>query len=101
MSIAFITGLAGLIGSESCKLFHDKGLQIVGIDNNMRAYFLAKTAPRVESKILESSLKNYRHCSIDIRDETSYESVPCRIRPSISVVIHRASRRMTGPRANR
>lgn len=37
---ALITGSGGLIGSEAAKFFAQKGFEIVGIDNNMRSYFL-------------------------------------------------------------
>ena len=40
MSIALITGSCGLIGSESAYFFSSKGLDIVGIDNNLRQLFL-------------------------------------------------------------
>lgn len=39
MSLAIVTGLSGLIGSETVKFLHEKGMDVVGIDNNMRQYF--------------------------------------------------------------
>ena len=39
-----VTGSAGLIGSESVKFFIQKGFSVVGIDNNMRAYFFGNEA---------------------------------------------------------
>lgn len=39
MEVVIITGSSGLIGSESVNFFKDKFDLIVGIDNNMRAYF--------------------------------------------------------------
>ena len=36
---AIITGSGGLVGSEACKFFHSKGFNIIGIDNDKRAYF--------------------------------------------------------------
>jgi len=42
--VAIVTGSAGLIGSESVSFFVDKGFDIVGIDNDMRAYFFGKEA---------------------------------------------------------
>ena len=35
-----ITGSAGLVGSEAVRHYCEKGFEIHGIDNNMRAYFL-------------------------------------------------------------
>mgnify|MGYP006162529753 CR=1 FL=1 len=40
MSIALITGSSGLVGSESVKFFSEKGFDIIGIDNNLRKFFL-------------------------------------------------------------
>ena len=44
MSMALVTGSAGLIGSETCKRFHSEGLDIAGIDNDMRARFFGPEA---------------------------------------------------------
>ncbi len=92
MSIALITGSAGLIGSESCKIFHEKGLEIVGIDNNMRAYFFGEDgSTQWNREALESTLTNYRHCAIDIRDASAIDQLFAEYDSSISVVIHTAA----------
>jgi len=39
MSVAIITGSAGLVGSEAVAFFASLGLDVVGIDNGMRAEF--------------------------------------------------------------
>ncbi len=39
MSIALITGSSGLVGSEAASFFHDKGFDVIGIDNNLRKFF--------------------------------------------------------------
>ena len=44
MSIAIVTGSAGLIGSETCKKFHEENFDVVGIDNDMRARFFGAAA---------------------------------------------------------
>ena len=40
MSLAIITGSTGLVGSESVNFFHDKGFDVIGIDNNFRSFSL-------------------------------------------------------------
>jgi CDP-paratose 2-epimerase len=40
MSIVLITGSNGLVGSESVKFFFKKGFDVIGIDNNLRNFFL-------------------------------------------------------------
>ena len=42
-SILLVTGSSGLIGSEIVAYFANLGLEVHGIDNNMRAIFLGKT----------------------------------------------------------
>lgn len=37
MSIAIVTGSAGLIGSEASRHFASQGLTVVGIDSDMRS----------------------------------------------------------------
>lgn len=44
MSVALVTSSAGLIGSESCWLFHAEDMDIAGIDNDMRARFFGPEA---------------------------------------------------------
>ena len=44
MSVAVITGSAGLIGSEASIFFADLGLDIVGIDNDLRKTFFGDDA---------------------------------------------------------
>ena len=44
MAVAVITGSAGLIGAEAARFFAGKGLDIVGIDNDMRRQFFGEEA---------------------------------------------------------
>ncbi len=44
MSVAIITGSAGLVGSEAAGYFASLGMQVVGIDNGMRAEFFGPEA---------------------------------------------------------
>ena len=92
MSIAIVTGSGGLIGSETAKYFASKGLDVVGIDNDMRSYFFGPEAStRSTQQKLESEIIGYRHRSIDIRDSIAVEAVFKEFGSSISVVIHTAA----------
>ena len=42
MNKVLITGSCGLVGSDSVRFFSDKFDQIIGIDNDLRRYFLGK-----------------------------------------------------------
>ena len=44
MSVAVVTGSTGLIGAEAVRLFASRGLDIVGIDSDMRAQFFGPSA---------------------------------------------------------
>ena len=92
MKTIIITGSAGLIGSESVKFFHEKGFNVVGIDNDMRAYFFgqeASTAWVTES--LKSTFNNYQHFNIDIRDYEGLEIIFKEYSGEIEGVIHTAA----------
>ena len=67
MSVAVITGSAGLIGSEAVRYFAAKGMHVVGIDNDMRKYFFGPEASTEwMRKHLEATIPDYQHFSIDI-----------------------------------
>lgn len=92
MKIALITGSAGLIGSQACKTFHELGYSIIGIDNNMRAYFFGNDASTILSKEnLEKNLNNYKHYFIDIRDYSALELIFSELNSDIEIIIHTAA----------
>ena len=49
MKIALITGSAGLIGSQAVEFLAEQGFTVIGIDNDMRAYFFGKEASTLEN----------------------------------------------------
>lgn len=92
MSNVIVTGSGGLIGSESSKRFHAEGLDVVGIDNDMRAYFFGTDASTVHTaKELSKSLRNYRHENLDIRDQAGVERVFARAGNQTVAIIHTAA----------
>lgn len=72
-----ITGSAGLIGSESVRFFCDKDFDVVGIDNNFRAYFFGQEASTEwNKKLLEQKYpKQFINHSVDIRDYVTLEQI--------------------------
>ncbi|MBS1986138.1 MAG: SDR family NAD(P)-dependent oxidoreductase [Bdellovibrionales bacterium] len=92
MSVAIVTGSSGLIGSETAKFFHEKGLEIVGIDNNMRQYFFGPEASTEwNTQQLQKTLKNFTANAADIRDQAAVFKLFQKYRGKISVVIHTAA----------
>ena len=69
MSLAIITGSTGLVGSEAVNFFHDKGFDIIGIDNNLRKLFFGKNGSTIwlKSQLLKRN-KNFKNHHIDIRN---------------------------------
>ncbi len=92
MSIALITGSAGLIGSEAVRHFAAKGMRVVGIDNDMRKYFFGPDASTEwMRKHLEATIAEYEHHSVDIRDQNAIFGIFRRLGRDISLVIHTAA----------
>lgn len=93
MSVAIITGSAGLIGSEAARHFAGAGLDVVGVDNDMRRRFFGPEAStaRQARRLRRELAGRYRHCAIDIRDRTAIERLFRRYRRRISLVIHTAA----------
>src|SRR5437867_2457365 len=92
MTVAIITGSAGLVGSEAASYFASLGMEIVGIDNGMRAEFFGPEASTdwVRDRLC-AELPRYRHYAIDIRDADAISSVFAHYGRDIALVIHSAA----------
>ncbi len=92
MSLAVITGSAGLVGSEAAAHFHDLGFDVWGIDSDMRRVFFGDEASTAWRRAdLERSLPRYRHFDLDIRDREGIEALFARGGGDIAAVIHTAA----------
>ncbi|MBM3600892.1 MAG: NAD-dependent epimerase/dehydratase family protein [Alphaproteobacteria bacterium] len=92
MSVAIITGSAGLIGAEATRFFAERGLEIVGIDNDMRSVFFGPEASTAWSRDrLIAEVRSYRHVDADIRDKSAIDRVFSAYGKAIAVVIHSAA----------
>ena len=93
MSVAIITGSAGLIGSEAVEYFVEKGLHVVGIDNDMRKRFFGEEAStdwnrnRLEKKLGDK----YTHASLDIRDDDAIDALFKKYGNDIKLILHTAA----------
>jgi CDP-paratose 2-epimerase len=91
MSIVIVTGSAGLIGSETVRLFAEKGADVVGIDNDMRRTFFGPEGTTLPvRRLLQANVPRYRHLDADIRDERTVETLFRDHRDAISGVVHTA-----------
>ena len=92
MNIALITGSAGLIGSESVEFFADKFDLVVGIDNNMRAYFFgADASTKWNKERIENEISNYKHYAADIRDYINLSEIFQTYQKDIKLIVHTAA----------
>lgn len=93
MSVAIVTGSAGLIGSEASRHFARMGFTVVGIDNDMRQQFFGQEASTLwQRSQLEQELANgYRHVDGDIRDELLINNLFRDYGRNIKLIVHTAA----------
>ncbi len=87
---ALVTGSGGLIGSECVRILAGRGWNVVGVDNDMRAWFFGPqgtTSPVV--KDLVGSITGYRHEPLDIRDRAAVRDLMEKERPNL--IVHTAA----------
>ncbi len=91
MSVAIVTGSGGLVGAETSRLFLEKGLDVVGIDNDMRSQFFGPDAStRWQVQLLEKSA-GYSHNAVDIRNAEEVGNIFSRYGGEVAAVIHCAA----------
>ncbi len=92
MSVAIVTGSSGLIGSETAKFLDARGLHVVGIDNDMRRYFFGPDASTDwNTRQLRSTLKEFEHHAVDVRDAEAVDRIFEKFGRSVSLVVHTAA----------
>jgi CDP-paratose 2-epimerase len=92
MSVVIVTGSAGLIGAEAVRLFAGQGLDVVGIDNDMRReYFGDEASTAWSRRALAEEFPNYRHFDVDIRDRDCLDKLFDDLGTAIQAVVHTAA----------
>ncbi|MFA6530685.1 MAG: NAD-dependent epimerase/dehydratase family protein [Candidatus Micrarchaeia archaeon] len=81
-----VTGGAGLVGTESCKLFASEGWEVVSVDNYSRAKIFGKDAETKGNIDATRKEYNIEHHEMDIRDEKMGELVK-----GVDAVVHTAA----------
>lgn len=92
MASVIITGSGGLIGSEAVRFFADQGLDVHGVDNDMRRYFFgseASTQWRVGE--LNETCPAYRHHALDIRDMDGLDALFRGLGSDLRYIVHAAA----------
>jgi CDP-paratose 2-epimerase len=91
VATAIITGSGGLIGSESVQHFVEGGFDVIGLENDMRAWFFgpsASTQPVTER--LQERYPEFRSLDVDIRDAEGVERAFAEA-TDLELVIHTAA----------
>lgn len=93
MSTTIITGSGGLVGSECSAYFARAGYEVVGVENDLRAWFFGAEASTAQTTArLERELGDAFHSvELDVRDADGIDRLFARHRGSIELVIHTAA----------
>lgn len=90
-SVAIVTGSGGLVGAETARVFSGRGLEVVGIDNDMRSrFFGAEASTRWQVEELKRR-RRYTHVDADIRDAAAINEVFAKHGQNIAVIVHCAA----------
>ena len=90
MKKLLVTGSSGLVGSEVCVYFAEKGYEIHGVDNNQRAVFFGPQGDtRWNQQRLTILIPSFQHHEIDIRDRAAVLNLIKTIKPN--VIVHTAA----------
>jgi CDP-paratose 2-epimerase len=85
-----VTGSNGLIGSEVCVYFGQRGFAVNGVDNNQRAVFFGPQGDtRWNQKRLEDSISSFAHHEMDIRNRSGINQLVKEVAPDL--IIHTAA----------
>lgn len=85
-----VTGSSGLIGSEVVRFFSSLGVQVHGVDNNMREQFFGPDgSTRWNRDELIRAVPRYMHHEVDIRDTSAVAALVAELRPD--AVVHAAA----------
>ena len=92
MALAIVTGSCGLVGAATVRLLASKGLDVIGIDNDMRQSFFGPEASTAwQARELAARYRRYTHLSLDIRDAEAVGSLIARHGRDIVAVVHCAA----------
>ncbi len=92
MGIAIITGAAGLVGVEACKIFSGRFDQIIGIDADFRSYFFGRSySISANADWLLHNLPDYEHKNTDIRDQQAISDLFESYGSAIKLIINAAA----------
>jgi CDP-paratose 2-epimerase len=89
--VAVVTGSGGLVGAQTVRMLGDRGMDVVGLDNDMRRRFFGDEASTRWQTDLLRARRGYTHVAADIRDEAAVDAVFARHGRAVSLVVHCAA----------
>ncbi len=93
MSVCLVTGSCGLIGSQAVRFFAEQGMDVVGIDNNMRTVFFGQEASTSwnRTRLTADLGAAYTHENLDIRDREGIEALFKKLGNALELIVHTAA----------
>jgi CDP-paratose 2-epimerase len=93
MAVALVTGSGGLIGSESVRRFAQAGYDVIGVENDMRAWFFGEQAStaRTTAQLQEEFGEAFRSVELDVRDRDAVDRLVVEHSGRLELVIHTAA----------
>jgi CDP-paratose 2-epimerase len=90
--VAIVTGSGGLIGSEAVGHLAERGFDVIGLENDMRAQFFGQEASTSHTtKRLLDAYETFRSLELDIRDADAVARVIAEAAPQLEILIHTAA----------
>ena len=86
-----ITGSLGLIGYSASIYFLNKGIKVLGVDNDLRSYFFWKIGSNNWKKKFLKQNKLYDHFNVDIRNKKKIFDIFKKNSKKIKAIIHTAA----------
>ncbi len=92
MPVAIVTGSGGLIGSESVAHLAERGFDVIGLENDMRAQFFGPEASTARTTDrLGERYDSFRSLEVDIRDADAVTRVIREHAADLELLIHTAA----------
>jgi CDP-paratose 2-epimerase len=92
MPVAIVTGSGGLIGSEAVARLVQAGFDVVGLENNMRAWFFGEQASTADTTVrLCRQYAEFQAIDMDIRDTDGVMRLFSRHERAIELIVHTAA----------